>query len=815
VKWSLKEIAEYCGGVVHKGDPSFFIYKLYYDTRRILHGEGGLFIALRTRANDGHQFIQDAINKGISALLVSKLPQNVSIPEHVGVIVVPDTWEALRNWAKANRKHFQGSVIGITGSWGKTTVKEWLFEILSEKYAVYRSPRSYNTFLGVSLSLINMPPNNDFALIEAGISAPDEMTPLEDMIKPEGGIFTAFGIPHQQNFASLQEKLFEKLRLFVGSKWLVAPLNAISKEGIAWLKTQNPNIELFLWTTEPNEENAFIKVTDINRGNNGTSTLRIEEGLERWEITVPFVDRANINNIITVITVLRKLGYEPSEIVSKISQFRPLSLRLQLYNTRNRSIVVEDTYSADISSLETAIEYLNMQSGLRKKALIISDMEVMTDTIITELISLINSNQFHRIILLGERLAGLSNRFQANEVYAFENVDDLINFVGTLNWENFAILIKGSRRHRLERLKYWFHTSLHPAKMEINLHALISNVNRFRQIINPTTGIIAMVKALAYGSGDIQIANTLQRMGIQYLAVAYPEEGRRLREGGISTPIIIMNPYGITPEDIKDYALEPVLHSFHQLWLWNQWGISIPVHVEMDTGLGRLGFKQDELEELMKALKESRSVRPVSVFSHLASADDPSQDTFTFQQLNLFENIARRFSKSFPDIKRHILNTAGTIRFPEYQYDFVRLGIGLYGIDPTGIFTGLEPVHTLKASVIQVKTLREGESVGYNRQFIATKPTKIAIVSIGYADGLPYSNNLYAFVNGRIVPVLTKPFMDLCIIDVSEVDVVVGDEVVFYGEEIRLEEVSQNVGESPYTLISKVSQRIPRVYVYE
>ncbi len=815
MKWTLEEIAELSGGVVHQGDPSFFIHKLYYDTRRILRGEGGLFIALRTKANDGHQFIHDAINKGISALIVSKLPQDIYIPEHIGIILVPDTWEALRNWAKANRKHFHGTVIGITGSWGKTTVKEWLFEILSEKHNVYRSPRSYNTFLGVSLSLINMPSNSDIALIEAGISVPDEMAPLEDMIKPEGGIFTAFGIPHQQNFASFQEKLFEKLRLFVGVKWLVAPLRAVSKGGIAWLKNKNPNIELFLWTAEPNEENAFIKVTDIKRSSEGTSTLKIKEGPEHWEITVPFIDRANINNIITVITVLRKLGYQPTEIISKISQFKPLSLRLQLYNTRNRSIVVEDTYSADISSLETAIEYLNMQAGLHKKALIISDMEVMTDNIISELISLVNSSQFNRIILLGERLAGLSNRFQANEIYAFKNINELINFVGTLNWENFAILIKGSRKHRLERLKYWFHTSLHPAKLEINLHALISNVNRFRQIIKPTTGIIAMVKALAYGSGDLQIANTLQRMGIQYLAVAYPEEGRRLREGGISMPIIIMNPYGITPEDVKDYALEPVLHSFHQLWLWNQWGISIPVHVEMDTGLGRLGFKQSELNQLIKALKEAKSVLPITIFSHLASADDPSQDAFTFQQLSLFEEVSSQFMKIFPEVKRHILNTAGTIRFPEYQYDFVRLGIGLYGIDPTGLFTGLEPVHTLKASVIQVKTLREGESVGYNRQFIATKPTKIAVVSIGYADGLPFTKNLYAFVNGRIVPVLTKPFMDLCVIDVSEVDVVVGDEVVFYGEDIRLEEVAQNVGESPYTLISRVSQRIPRIYVYE
>ncbi len=815
MKWTLKEIAELSKGVVHQGDPSIFIYKLYYDTRRILNGSGGLFIALRTKANDGHRFIKDAINKGISALLIDKLPDNTYIPEHIGVILVPDTWEALRNWAKANRNHFQGTVIGITGSWGKTTVKEWLFEILSEKYSVYRSPRSYNTFLGVSLSLINMPSNNDFAIVEAGISAPDEMLPLEDMIKPEGGVFTSFGIPHQQNFPSLEEKLFEKLSLFVRSKWLVAPLQAISREGIAWLKNKNPDIELFLWTTEPDEANAFLKVIDIKRSNDGTSTLRIEEGLGHWEITVPFVDRANINNIITVITVLRKLGYQPTEIVSKISQFKPLSLRLQLYNTRNRSIVVEDTYSADISSLETAIEYLNMHSGLRQKALIISDMEVMTDTIITELISLINSSQFHRIILLGERLASISNRFQVNEVYAFRNIEDLIRFIGTLDWGNFAILIKGSRKHRLERLKYWFHTSLHPARLEINLHALISNINRFRQIISPETGIIAMVKALAYGSGDLQIANTLQRMGIQYLAVAYPEEGRRLREGGISMPIIIMNPYGITPEDIKDYNLEPVLHSFHQLWLWNQWRISIPVHVEMDTGLGRLGFKQDELDHLIKTLKESKSMKPISIFSHLSCADDPSQDTFTLQQLNLFERVINQFIEVFPSVKRHILNTAGTIRFPEYQYDFVRLGIGLYGIDPTGLFTGLEPVHTLKASVIQIKTLREGESVGYNRQFIANKPTKIAIVSIGYADGLPYTNNLYAFVNGRIVPVLTKPFMDLCVIDISEVDVVVGDEVVFYGEEIRLEEVAQNVGESPYTLISKVSQRIPRVYIYE
>ncbi len=815
MKWTLQEIAELCGGVVHQGDPSFFVHKLYYDTRRILDGKGGLFIALHTPANDGHRFIEDAIRKGISALLISRIPENVSIPQNVGIILVPDTWEALRNWAKANRSQFRGTVVGITGSWGKTTIKEWLFEILSEKFSVYRSPRSYNTFLGVSLSLINMPSDNDYALVEAGISAPGEMAPLQDMIKPEGGIFTSFGIPHQQNFSSLREKLYEKLQLFVESEWLVAPYSAIGREGMDWLRQRNDKLEFFIWATENTQEDAFLRVVRIDRRDNGISMIDVEDFEGRWSLEVPFVDRASLQNIITVITVLRKLGYKPDEVISRIKGFKPLSQRLQLYSTRNRSIVIEDTYSADISSLETAIEYLNMQSGRRKKALIISDMEVMTHEVITELINVINTSKFQRLILLGETLSRLANQFNAQETYALTSTGDLIELVGTLNWENFAILIKGSRKYRLERLKYWFHTSLHPARLEINLHALISNINRFRQVISPSTGIIAMVKALAYGSGDIQIASTLQRMRVNYLAVAYPEEGRRLREGGITGPIIVMNPYGITQEDIKDYKLEPVLHSFHQLWLWNQWGIEIPVHVEVDTGLGRLGFKHTELNQLIDTIKRSQTLVPVSVFSHLASADNPSQDNFTLKQLSLFDAVTRRFSKEFPEIKKHVLNTAGTIRFPEYQYDFVRLGIGLYGIDPTGLFTGLEPVHTLRASIIQVKTLEKGESVGYNRQFVAEKPTRVGVVSIGYADGLPYSNNLYAFVNGRIVPVLGKPFMDLCIIDVSDVDVVVGDEVVFYGEEIRLEEVAQHVGESPYTLISKVSQRIPRVYVYE
>ncbi len=817
VKWALQEIAQATGGVLHQGDPSLSIRRIYYDTRRIIDGTEGLFVALRTSSDDGHRYIDQAIDRHIAALLIDQEPS--SVPEHIGVIQVTDTWEALSRWAQHQRHRFQGRVVGITGSYGKTIVKEWLFELLSPDQAVYRSPRSYNSRLGVSLALIHMPRDAQLALIEAGISRQGEMAAIARMIQPDIGVFTALGPAHRDGFPSDEAKLIEKLQLFAGAAWVAAPAHHLWPVGRQWLHRHSPQSRVYLWSFSSEDEAAFLRIWSQRQDGNATWLALEDPEAGPWQLKVPFRHRAELENVLTATLVLRRLGYNPAQIQERIAQLRPLQLRLRLARTPRNSLVIEDAYIADLYSLEVALDYLQLQAGHRPKALILSDLPDLDVHTLPRLIHLIGRADLQRLVLIGPFLSRQIHRFQdIPEVVAFNEAETAKNWIARQEWTGWAVLLKGSRRFQLERLRYWFQPGMPPARLEINLHALMNNVARYRSLLTPGTGIIAMVKALAYGSGDVEIARVLERMHVAALAVAYPEEGRRLRMHGIRTPIIVMNPYGLTREDITEYRLEPVLYHWSQLSHWQHWELDmLPVHLELDSGLGRLGFRPEEIDDLIHHLEQHPYINIQSVFSHLAAAEDSNQDAFTHQQAQRFIQTTERLRQAGFHFRRHLLNSAGTVRFPEYHFDYVRLGIGLYGIDPTGQLAGLEPVHTLKATILQTKIIQPGESVGYGRAFIASRPTRIGVLGIGYADGVPWQQGkLYGLIHGQRVPVLARPFMDLTAVDLSTVpDAQEGDEVILFGEEIPLSYVSEQTGESPYVLLSRVGQRVQRVYLYE
>ncbi len=816
--YTLNQIAEITRGTL-VGNPNVEVSVLLTDSRSLRFPDKVMFIALRGASGDGHKYLQSLLNKKVGAFLTESLPENLEIPSGVGFVIVKNSLEALQTLATEHRKRFTCPVVGITGSNGKTIVKEWLNHCLQNDFEVTRSPRSYNSQIGVPLSVWELSEKTEIGIFEAGISQPHEMEKLAAIIKPTIGIFTNLGDAHQENFIDKEQKLKDKLLLFSDVHTLVTS----SDNTLLWnaFTTLFANKTLVTWGTNPTD---IIRVTSKNITENGTHVLLEYQG-RQFRLTIPFPDSASFQNAMNVVAFLCLYGYDSDTISHRISQLQNIDMRLEMKAGRNNCTVINDSYNSDLVSLASSLEYLAAQNQTINKVVVVSDIlqsGYSPEALYRKVADLVLFYSPKTFIGVGTQISGFRHLFGKNSLF-FSTTEDLIAYFEKYPPQNSTLLLKGSRPFRFERIDRMLQERQHRTVMEVNLDAMVSNLRHFRARLNPGTKIIAMLKAFGYGSGSYELASILQHHRVDYLAVAFTDEAVHLRENGIRMPIMVMNPGVETFPELVEYNLEPEVFGFEFLLALDKYlaknAVSdFPIHVKIDTGMNRSGFKSTDIENLCNALKMCRQVRVMSVFSHLAAADEPQFDDFTQRQIAEFHDITEYISAQIKyAFFRHILNSAGAERFTAYQFEAVRLGIGLYGISFTND-QSIKQVATLRSRVMQVKEIEPGETVGYSRKGKVMRTSTIATIPIGYADGFRRmlgNGNGKMLVKGRLAPTIGNICMDMSMIDVTGLDVKEGDDVVIFGEGLPLGEVARDMGTIPYEVLTGISGRIRRVYFRE
>lgn len=797
------------------------IDNLAYDSRRIQQPETSLFFALKTEHNDGHKFLTGAYKKGIRNFIVSEEPENAL--HACNIILVNDTLDALQELAGFHRDHFSIPVIGITGSNGKTIVKEWLNNLLEEDYNIVRSPKSFNSQIGVPLSVWQMNEQHTLGIFEAGISATAEMEQLEKIILPTIGVLTNIGEAHSEGFLDNTHKLAEKLLLFKNCPLLIARNKDIGgkKELIEKSTT------LLTWGIA--ENNAFV-LSSIQKEKDKTQII-IHYQSSSNTICIPFIDDASTENAITCCCVMLALGYNEATICKQIAKLHAIDMRLQLKHSINDCLVINDSYSADVTSLKIALDFQKQQSSGLKRTVILSEFAESAkknEELYLEIAQLLNNYEIKKVIAIGEKIIEQMQTKLSSSIslQAFLSTTDFINAFRSSQFYQEIILIKGARKFEFERIAKLFERKLHQTVLEINLNALAHNLKEYQKCLHPGTKIMAMVKAFSYGSGGAEIASVLQYHNVDFLGVAYADEGVELVKAGITIPIMVMNAEESSFQSIVDYNLQPVIYSFDLLfkfesYLKEQAIPSFPVHVEIETGMNRLGFSMNDVERLSKHISTSSFFRLTSVFSHLAASEEPSQNEFTRQQAQLFLNAVQLIEKNIGySFLKHISNSAAIIQHPQLQMDMVRLGIGLYGIEiDSQNKLNLIPVATLRSTIAQLKHLKKGESVSYNRRGVVHRDSVIATIRIGYADGYSrsFGNGVgKMLLNGKPASVIGAVCMDMTMLDVTGIEgVKEGDEVIIFGKQLPVQEVSKWIHTIPYEVMTSVSQRVKRIYFHE
>lgn len=796
------------------------INKIVTDSRTYFNSNNSMFFAIKGPRNNGHLYVDELTKKGISVFVVS---QPEVINTDTNFILVKNTSLALQKLAAYNRSRQNYPVIGITGSNGKTIIKEWLFNLLSSNFKIVRSPKSYNSQIGVPLSVLLMNSDYNLGIIEAGISQPGEMDNLASIISPELGIFTNIGDAHQENFISIQQKIQEKLRLFENSKQLISCAdNEIVKNEVEIFCRKN-SLKNISWSLKNTNADYLFSV---QKRNNLSKIMGISE-TTRYTFTIPFIDDSSIENACHCFVATCLLLKNPETIIPRFKELYPVAMRLEIKQGIHNCILVNDFYNSDLNALSIALSVLHQQAAkeYRQKLVIISDIQqtgIPQSKLYKQVNELLVEWGIDEVIGIGFDISRNANDFSIRKKF-YNSTEDFENRFYSNHFKSSAILIKGARQFTFEKISSLLQLKAHQTKLEINLNALIHNLNEYRNLLKPKTKIMVMVKAFSYGSGDVEIAKLLQYQNIDYLAVAVTDEGVQLRTSGITVPIIVMNPEQDSFQNIIDFRLEPNIYSLELLQDFQKiisvnGLLEFPVHLKIDTGMNRLGFKTEfEINEVIGLLSDDKFLKIKSVFTHLAASDEPDLDSFTNEQFKKFEKYADLFNKAFPyKIDKHVLNSAGIERFSEKQYDMVRLGIGLYGISNIGL--PLENIGTLKSTISQVKQTNAGETVGYNRKGVIAKESKIAIIPLGYADGLDRklgNGNGCAFVNGKRVQIIGNICMDMLMLDVSGVEVKQGDEVEFFGPNISIKEVAKSAGTIPYEVLTGISQRVKRVYIQE
>lgn len=825
--YTIESIAHLVQGTFLQKGIDATIEHLLYDSRTVTFPAASLFFALHSQRQDGHQYIQDAYQKGVRCFVVDR---QVPVEALAGatVVQVPDTLKALQQLAAHHRKQFTIPVIGITGSNGKTVVKEWLYQLLQQDYKIARSPKSYNSQIGVPLSVWQLKPEHTLALFEAGISHPGEMPALAGIIQPTIGVLTNIGEAHSENFRSLEQKAEEKAALFAAAATVIYSADdgiadkVLRKEAHA--AAGGP--VFFAWGQAPH---AQLRITG-KKVSAGITTIDAIYNNAALQLHIPFIDEAYVQNALTCSSVLLYLGYAAATINERLRGLHAVDMRLQLKHGVNNCVIINDSYSADLTSLHIALHFMAQQHAALKRTVILSDfMEsgqeepALYHTIAAALVQ----QQVGKVVAIGEKISRsiAAHLPAAIELQSFLSTDEFLAQVKTSSFQNETILVKGARRFEFERIVQLLEVKVHQTRLEINLNALTHNLKQYQQLLQPSTKIMVMVKAFAYGSGTAEIASVLQFNKVDYLGVAYADEGIALRKGGISLPIMVMNADEASFYSITEYNLQPVIYSFEILKQFEQHISKVglqnyPVHLEVETGMNRLGFALRDIEGLGHYLKGTTCLAVESLFSHLAASEDPAQDAFTQQQAALFQQAAGILEKALPySFLKHIANSAAIVRHPSLQWDMVRLGIGIYGVEIATERLDLMPVATLRTTIAQLKQLAPGESVSYNRRSVVAEPSVIATVRIGYADG--YERRLgngvgQMWVNGQLVPVIGTVCMDMTMLNVTQVpSVKVGDEVVVFGKELPIQQLAQWAGTIPYEIMTGISQRVKRVYFQE
>ncbi|QQL50951.1 bifunctional UDP-N-acetylmuramoyl-tripeptide:D-alanyl-D-alanine ligase/alanine racemase [Mucilaginibacter ginkgonis] len=810
----IKQILNAEGNVI----TDTYISVLLTDSRRAVNTHEALFFALRSR-RDGHEFIDEAYKLGVRNFIVKQLPRQVF--ENANFLIVPDVLKALQQLAINHRDKFDLEVIGITGSNGKTIVKEWLFQLLSPDKNIVRSPRSYNSQIGVPLSVWQIANENTLGIFEAGVSTSGEMAVLEEIIKPRIGVLTHLGSAHNEGFASYDDKVKEKLKLFQHVQLLIYQYDAL-----VTFQDEITAPRKFTWSREFSQSDLYVFSETIISKN---YYLRARYRGKEIECLIPFLDDASVENAITCWATMLALGYSAVECDKRLEHLTAVSMRLELKMGINDCTIIDDSYNSDLQSLEIALNFLSQQNQHKNKTVILSDIYqsgLQVDELYKQVASLIGTKNINRFIGVGEALTEHQRYFNISKKFFYTDTQSFIKQLGKLDLRDETILIKGSRIFGFERISKALTQKAHETLMEINLNAMVDNLNFYRSKLYPRVKVMAMVKAFSYGSGTFEIANVLQYAKVDYLAVAYIDEGVSLRESGINLPIMVLNPEAAAFDKMVEHNLEPEIYSFNQLDEFVKFAFrnkitAYPIHLKIDTGMHRLGFDVLEVDELCDFLEQVDCVKVKSVFSHLVASDAPQHDAFTLQQMKRYEKAYLKLERAL-DYKfiRHISNTSAIIRWPMAQYDMVRLGIGLYGIDASipDHMNGLQPVATLKTNISQIKRITAGETVGYNRMGKLAADGKIATVRIGYADGYlrAFGNGIgKMLVKGNLVPTVGNIAMDMCMIDVSNIDANEGDEVIVFNHEHRIEDMAQEIGTIPYEILTNISQRVKRVYFYE
>ncbi|MBR6043445.1 MAG: bifunctional UDP-N-acetylmuramoyl-tripeptide:D-alanyl-D-alanine ligase/alanine racemase [Paludibacteraceae bacterium] len=819
--YSSEEICHLTSGKL-QGDGKKQIAKLCIDSRALSLPEESLFIAIKTSRRDGHQFIESLYKNGVRSFMVNELPAKASDMPEADFIVVEDTVKALQTLAQKHRSKFNIPVIGITGSNGKTIVKEWLYQLLQADYAIARSPRSYNSQIGVPLSVWEINKQTQLGIFEAGISRANEMEHLEEIIKPSIGIFTNLGDAHQENFNSMKFKCSEKLKLFKDCHTVI--FNKDDKLVDICVQQAHLKGKTISFGETKSADVVVVKKQKEGKFTTITYTYDSSEG----EYTIPFTDEASIENSLICLTTLLHMGVGRDQIGSRMNNLEQVAMRMELKRGQNGCTVIDDSYNSDINSLEIALDYLNQQAAIKnnKKTLILSDIMQSgqsSEQLYQSVQGLIIAKGVDKLIGIGTEISKYEDLMDAKEKYFFATTEEFISHFNTFTFKNETILLKGSRKHHFEDISDLLSYAVHETILEVNLTALVNNFNYFRSFLKPGTKICSMVKAYAYGSGDIEVSKTLQQNGGDYLAVAVADEGASLRKEGIHIPIMVMDPAPNTFPKIFEYNLEPEIYNFQMLEriieeAKNMDITNYPIHVKIDTGMHRLGFIPEEIDTLIGMLKSQNQVRVRSVFSHFVGSDSPDFDYFTKEQHECFKAVKDKIQQAFDyKIMAHICNSAGIERFSEYQYDMVRLGIGHYGISAIDN-KRLQEVCTLKTNILQIKHVPANETVGYSRKGKLDRDSVIGAIPIGYADGLDRhlgNRNGKVWVNGKFAPIVGNICMDVCMIDLTGIEAQEGDVVEVFGPHQSITEIADILGTIPYEVLTGVSRRVKRVYYKE
>ena len=805
----FKDLPDITGGEILSIEENTPIRYLITDSRKSFFAAGGLFFAIKGERHDGHQYISSLYAQGVRQFVVEQdVTPNIS--QDCNILKVSSSLEALQALARFHRDQFDLTVVGITGSNGKTIIKEWLSQLIAPFKRTIKNPHSYNSQIGVPLSVWQIEGRHEIGIFEAGISRPGEMEKLERIIKPSIGIFSNIGSAHDSGFSSISEKVREKAQLFKHAHIVIYCKDyqeidqALSRKGFTWGHHPESNVKI-----------EHLQIWETN------AEVHLKYDSKTMKFVLPFVDQASIENSLHCVVFMLYLDYDPVHIQEGLNQLLQVRMRLELKRAINNCYLIDDAYNNDLGGLQVALEFLSHQKQHDGRSIILSDIlqsglpeEVLYQNVSERLIAA----GIQKLIAIGPSLSSYRYLFPM-KTWFYKSAEDFLKKHDLTSFQREIILIKGARVFEFENIVNTLEEKIHGTQLEINLDALTSNLNFYRSKLKPDTKLMVMVKAFAYGSGSLEIANLLQFHRVDYLGVAYADEGVMLRANGIHLPVMVMNPSEDSFDKLLQHKLEPEIYNFNILNKLIRFlnGRPVAVHIKLDTGMHRLGFEEKDIQQLIKILRQHKNIEVKTIFSHLAGSDEATHNEFSKIQAQKFDTMSKEIMKGATIAPlRHLVNSPGIIRFPEWHYDMVRLGIGLYGLEATNQQQDqLQPISRLKTIISQVKEVKKGETIGYGRKGVAERNMKLATIAIGYADGFSraFSNGVgEVWLKGKRAPVIGNVCMDMTMIDITGIDAAEGDEVEVFGEHLTIMEVAKKANTIPYEVLTNVSQRVKRVY---